>query len=257
MKCLADKVAVVLGAAGAGNMGQVIARRLAEEGAKVMVAGRHEAPLKELAAEIDGAFALCDITRKQDVESLVDTTISRFGKLDIGINAAGRGVMRPFVETTPQELADLVAIQFTGPFQFFQALVRGMSQGGSIIQISSATATIMLDNYAAYMGTKAGIDHVIRTIANEFGERGIKANSISPGLTDTPMTKTAFANKARLDLFRKEYPLGRLGTSQDIAAACVWLAGDESFITGQNLQINGGLTLRRNPRAKELMAVPT
>ena len=80
-----------------------------------------------------------------------------------------------------------------------------MKDGGSIIQISSATATIMLDNHAAYMGTKAGIDHVIRTIANEFGEKGIRANSISPGLTATPMTSDAMAAPDLEDAF-KEYP---------------------------------------------------
>ena len=127
-----------------------------------------------------------------------------------------------------------------------------MGQGGSIIQISSATATIMLENHAAYMGTKAGIDHVIRTVANEYGARGIRANSISPGLTETPMAGDSFSVKELIDAFAKEYPLGRLGTREDIAAAVVWLASDECFMTGQNLQVNGGLTLRRNPILSEL-----
>ena len=129
-----------------------------------------------------------------------------------------------------------------------------MEDGGSIIQISSATATIMLDNHAAYMGTKAGIDHVIRTIANEFGEKGIRANSISPGLTATPMTSDAMAAPGLEDAFKKEYPLGRIGTSEDVAAAAVFLCSDECFLSGQNLQVNGGLTLRRNPRSHEIDA---
>ena len=87
----------------------------------------------------------------------------------------------------------MTALQFIGPFMFYQAMIRAMSNGGSLIQISSATATIMLNDHAAYMGTKAGIDHVIRCIANEFGDRGIRANSISPGLTATPMTADAQA----------------------------------------------------------------
>ena len=87
----------------------------------------------------------------------------------------------------------MVDLQFKGPFIWLQRLVEVMSrqERGSIIQISSATGKIMLDNHAAYMGTKAGIDHVIRTVANEFGCRGIRANTISPGLTDTPMTAEA------------------------------------------------------------------
>jgi NAD(P)-dependent dehydrogenase (short-subunit alcohol dehydrogenase family) len=129
-----------------------------------------------------------------------------------------------------------------------------MDRGGSLIQISSATATIMLNDHAAYMGTKAGIDHVVRCVANEFGAKGIRANSVSPGITDTPMTAQAKATPGLFEAFASAYPLGRVGTSDDIAAACAWLASDECFMTGQNLQVNGGLTLRRNPTRDEIQA---
>ena len=102
------------------------------------------------------------------------------------------------------------------------------------------------------MGTKAGIDHVIRTVANEFGEKGIRANTISPGLTDTPMTADALQSPALANAFAQCYPLGRYGTSDDIAAAALFLASEDCFMTGENLQVNGGLNLRRNPRAHEL-----
>jgi len=148
----------------------------------------------------------------------------------------------------------MIALQFKGPFQFLQAAARTLAPGGSIIMISSATATIMLENHAAYMGTKAGIDHVVRCVANEQGARGIRANSISPGLTATPMTGQAMQTPGLEAAFQKEYPLGRIGTSDDIAAAAVWLASDECFMTGQNLQVNGGLTLRRNPTQAEIGA---
>jgi NAD(P)-dependent dehydrogenase (short-subunit alcohol dehydrogenase family) len=104
------------------------------------------------------------------------------------------------------------------------------------------------------MGAKAGADHVIRCVANEFGVRGIRANSISPGLTDTPMTAGAKQTPGVYEAFASAYPLGRIGTSADIAAAAVWLASDECFMTGQNLQVNGGLTLRRNPTREEITA---
>jgi NAD(P)-dependent dehydrogenase (short-subunit alcohol dehydrogenase family) len=133
-------------------------------------------------------------------------------------------------------------------------MIKVMTQGGSLIQISSATATIMLNDHAAYMGAKAGTDHVIRCVANEFGQRGIRANSISPGLTDTPMTAMHKEVPGLFEAFRERYPLGRIGTSADIAAAAVWLASDECYMTGENLQVNGGLTLRRNPTNEEIAA---
>lgn len=253
MPGVSGKVVIVLGAS--GGMGEVLARRFAREGAKVMVGGRNVDVLKALAADINGDYACCDITRQKDIEGLVTATVERFDRVDVAINATGFGLLKPFLDTTPEELEHMAAVQFIGPFQFMQELIKVMKGGGSIIQISSATATIMLENHAAYMGTKAGIDHVVRCVANEFGEHGIRANSISPGLTNTPMAAMAFQSEAVVELFRKEYPMGRIGTAEDIAEAAVWLASDECFMTGQNLQINGGLTLRRNPRINEMMSL--
>ncbi|MGK2908269.1 MAG: SDR family oxidoreductase [Sphingobium sp.] len=249
---LTGKVALVLGAAGKNNMGQDIARRLATEGCKVVVGGRHEPELQALADEIDGAIAIVDITSSEQVNAAADVAVARFGKLDIGVNATGWGLLKSTEETNEADLDKILAIQFKGPFFFIQAMLRTMGTGGSIIQISSATATIMLENHAAYMGTKAGIDHVIRTVANEYGARGIRANSVSPGLTETPMAGATFDYPEMIAAFTREYPLGRVGTRADIAAAVVWLASDECFMTGQNLQVNGGLTLRRNPSLRDL-----
>ncbi|MBB4632395.1 SDR family oxidoreductase [Sphingosinicella soli] len=254
MGMLDGKVAVVIGAAGRDNMGQVIARRFAGEGAKVVVAGRDEAALAEIAEEIGGIGVRCDITSESDLAALADAAVERFGHLDIALNATGWGLLKPFLETSKEELERIAALQFTGPILFYQAMLRRMRDGGSIIQISSATASIMLEDHAAYMGTKAGTDHVIRCVANEFGRRGIRANSIAPGFTPTPMTARASRNQAILDSFAKEYPLGRVGTSDDIADAAVWVASDHCFMTGQVLQINGGLTLRRNPTNAEIGA---
>jgi len=254
MGILDGKTAIVLGAANPGNMGQVIAQRFLENGARVVVAGRKREPLAAFAAENNCDFALCDITAKPEVEALVTGTVEKHGAVHIGVNATGWGLLKPFLETTPEELAAITALQFIGPFYFIQALAANMKQGGSIIQISSATATIMLENHAAYMGTKAGADHVVRCAANDFGAQGIRVNSISPGLTESPMTTGVFQMQKLVEVFAREYPLGRVGTSADIADAALFLAGDNCFMTGQNLQVNGGLTLRRNPRAAELAA---
>ncbi len=251
---LDGKIASIIGAAGAGNMGQVIARRFAEEGATVVASGRHAEPLAQLAGEVGGDWVECDLCSRASVNAMFDTIVERHGRVDVAVNATGWGLLKATEETTEEELDRIVDLQFKGPFYWLQKLIGVMSPtGGSIIQISSATAKIMLDNHAAYMGTKAGIDHVIRTVANEYGERGIRANSISPGLTDTPMTAEAVQSESLRETFRRCYPLGRYGTSEDIAAAAVFLASDECFMTGENLQVNGGLCLRRNPRAHELV----
>lgn len=253
---LEGKVAIVLGSAGKDNMGQHIARRFTKEGSKVVVAGRRLEELQHLADEIGGHAFLCDITKKADNEALAAFTKEKLGKVDIGVNATGWGYLSAFLESKEEDIDRIMDLQFKGPFFFFQAMVKAMGKGGSIIQISSATATIMLNNHAAYMGTKAGADHVLRCVANEFGAQGIRANSISPGITDSPMTNLK-GNPRLEQVFNGCYPLGRVGTSDDIAAAAVWLASDECFMTGQNLQVNGGLTLRRNPTTREVAAALT
>ena len=248
------KLVSIVGAASPGNMGQVMARRFAAAGARVVVSGRREDSLQALADDIGGDWVPCDLCDAPSIARMVTSIRDRHGRIDVAINASGWGLLKPFTETTAEELRQIVDLQFKGPFVWMQRLVEvmGPQGGGSIIQISSATATIMLDNHAAYMGTKAGIDHVVRTVANEFGHQGIRANSISPGLTATPMTAQAMQSKALVECFEGCYPLGRIGTSEDVAAAALFLASDECFMSGENLQVNGGLCLRRNPRAHEL-----
>lgn len=244
---LDGKTALIVGAGNRDNMAQVIARRFSEEGARIAVAGRNLDELRRLADEIGGVAIHCDITDREQVFHMARLARNSFGRLDIGVNATGWGLLKSFLDTTPEELRKMLQIQFEGPFFFCQSMLSEMTSGGSIIQISSATAKIMLNDHAAYMGAKAGADHVIRVVAHEFGELGIRANSISPGLTDTPMNADAKEVPGLFEAFRPSYPLGRWGTSQDIAAAAVFLASDECFMTGENLQVNGGLVLRGNP----------
>ncbi len=254
MAALQGKVAVIMGAAGKDNMGQVIARRFAEEGATVVAAGRNLEPLQALTDDIGGLAVACDITREDDLAALGRAATETYGGIDIALNATGWGLLKPFLDTTQEEIERMAALQFTGAFLFYQAMLRIMNDGGSLLQISSATASIMMEDHAAYMGTKAGADHVLRCVADAFGNRGIRANSIAPGFTATPMTAKASSNQVVVDSFAKEYPLGRVGTSDDIADAAVWLASDGCFVSGQTIQVNGGLTLRRNPRNAEIRA---
>jgi NAD(P)-dependent dehydrogenase (short-subunit alcohol dehydrogenase family) len=220
----------------------------------LIVAGRKPDELSRFADDIGAKWTTCDITRKTETDALAAFAVEAVGGVDIAVNATGWGLLKPFLDTTEDELQQISDLQFKGPFLFFQSMIAAMKSGGSLIQISSATATIMLNDHAAYMGTKAGTDHVVRCVANEFGGQNIRANSISPGLTATPMTAGAQQTPGLFDAFADAYPLGRVGTSEDIAAAAVWLASDECFMTGQNLQVNGGLTLRRNPTREEIGA---
>ena len=140
---LQGKTAVVLGAASEGNMGQTIARLFAKEGAKVMVAGRKEAPLAALAKEIGGEYALCDIADRAQVNAMADKAAATFGRVDIAINTTGWGLLASLEEITEEQLDQIVDLQFKGVHHFLQAFVRVMSAqaptGGSLISLSSAT----------------------------------------------------------------------------------------------------------------------
>ncbi|MDF8335311.1 SDR family NAD(P)-dependent oxidoreductase [Novosphingobium cyanobacteriorum] len=252
---LSGKVAIVMGATREGNMGQAIARRFIEEGATVVVSGRSLAGLQAFAS-ISGATPIAaDVSNRDAVFDLFRQIQEQFGRVDIALNAAATGQYGPFEDMTEAEIDEMLAIIFKGGIWFMQAAVAALraAGGGAIINVSSAVADIMFENHVAYMGAKAGLNHMTRAIANEFGKFGIRANIISPGLTDTPMLGGAFS-KAMIDRFAQEYPLGRITTVDDIANAALFAAEEGCFMTGQTFHVTGGLTLRRNPTAAEIHA---
>ncbi len=256
MNRLESKVAVIIGAAGEGNIGQAIARCFAAEGARVIVAGRNEAALSRFASLIEGRHCVCDITRKSDVTALCSAAVDFYGQVDIAVNCTGLGLMARLRDTTEEQLDRLIDLQFKGVFFFLQVFAEQLAAGagGSIITMSSASVYALLHNHGAYIGTKAAADALVRCFANEYGARAVRVNSIAPGLTATPMTGREMQMPGLEEAFLKEYPLGRIGTPEDVAAAALWLASGESFMTGQVLQVNGGLTLRRNPLPREINA---
>lgn len=254
MRKLNDKVAVVLGASSDPGMGSAIARLFAEQGAKVLVAARNTAPLERLAWDIGGSWLHCDLTKQADLQRLAQTALERYGRLDIAVNAAAVGLSKPFAENTGEELDQAYRSLLKGPFQFLQSMLRAMSDDGSIIMLSSAIAQIGFNDQAAYGACKAAGEHLVRAVADEYGTRGIRVNSIAPGLTESGMTQGYTHVPGVREAFVREYPLGRIGTVEDIAQAALFLAGDGCFMTGQTLQVNGGLTLRRNPTFAEIQA---
>lgn len=256
MKRLQGKKAVVIGAATKGNMAQVIATRLSDEGATVLVSGRHEKELEDFSAKLGGSYALCDITKHDQVRQLAEYSRKALGAVDVAINATGWGLAKPLLKVKDDELDRIVDLQFKGVHYFLTEFVREMMAnepcGGSLINISSATTRAIINNYAAYIGTKTGAEALVRCVANDYGQYNIRVNSVSPAFTRTPMTEASFEIPGLVDAFVSRVPMARLNTSDDIAAAAVWLASDEAFISGENIQVNGGLTIRGNPQAEDI-----
>lgn len=254
---LDGKVALIMGATRAGNMGQAIARRFIDEGATVVVSGRGREGLDAFAAETGATAHPCDVRRRAEIETLADAVVARHGSLDIAVNAAATGALAPFEEETEEQIDEMLSIIFKGGLFFLQAVVgrmkRPIGRGGSIITVSSAVADIMSENHCSYMGAKAGLNHMTRFVAYEYGRHGIRANILSPGLTITPMLG-AYDVPGMAEAYAREYPLGRIGTVDDVANAALFMAGDECFMTGETFHVTGGLTLRRNPTSAEITA---
>lgn len=167
-KRLESKRALILGVS-PNNLGLAIARRFLDEGASVAIASRDASKTQALANELGVAGFTADLANLESIDRMVADAATAMDGLDIAVNSTGWSLLKPFLETTKEDLQQMSDVQFIGPYRFFQAVLRAINDGGSIIQISSITATIMMDDHAAYMGTKAGMDHIIRCIAHEFG----------------------------------------------------------------------------------------
>lgn len=253
MSQLAGKSAVVLGASSKGGIGEAIARLFAEEGAKVTVSGRKVDPLKRLAAALDGTAQTCDVTQEADIETLFETAKSKYGSVDIAVNASGVNMPAPISALTRESLQTLCDVQFIGPTLFIKQAAAAMPDGGSIIALSSVTAELTGHNLGAYAATKTAIDKMVKVAALEYGPQAIRVNSLSPSLTSTPMTTKVFETTSMVQAFEKETPIGRLVTAEDVAFAALYLANDRCVATGDNIRVSGGAHLRRLPTYQEMM----
>ena len=252
MAGLADRRAVVIG--GSSGFGEAIAERFVEEGARVVIAARNRDRLAPVAERIGAHPIRCDITDYDDVAALARDAGAHLGGLDVAVNSAGFEDMAAFRDLTPERIATMVAVQFTGALYVIQQMAAAMTGGGSIITISSLTASLVAEGYAHYAGAKAGINHATRIAASEYGDQGVRVNAVAPTIIETPMTAPILGVPGVKQAFLDETPLGRIGGIDDVVNTVTWLASDQaSYITGQNIHVDGGTSLRRLPRAADFM----
>lgn len=254
MGMLDGRIAVVMG--GSSGFGRGIAQRFADEGATVVISARSREALEAAAEEIGATALPCDLTSSPALAELAATVVERFGHLDIAVNSAGFEGAAPVAECEPELVEPMVATQFTGALYFIRHMANAMAagRGGSLISISSLTATLVAEGYAAYAGAKAGINHVTKIAASEYGDRGVRINAVAPSLIETPMTAPILGLPGVEEAFVEETPLGRMGSVDDVVETVLWLVSDaSSYITGQNILIDGGTSLRRLPRAEQFL----
>lgn len=250
---LEGRVAVVTGAA--SGIGRAIARRFAGEGARVVVADVREAPREggpptEALIAQGGGSALTiptDVSKWTDVEALIDTVVSGFGRVDIMVNNAAIYNSRPLIEEDEAGWDRVMAVNLKGVFFGCKRAVRQMltqdlrgEARGRIINISSQHGMIAAPQDIAYGVSKAGVVYITRQIAADYAKEGILCNAIAPGKILTGKPGAAVMPDA-LAYAESRTPLPRLGQPEDVASAAVFLASDEArYITGENLMVDGG-----------------
>jgi len=256
-----DKIAIVTG--GGSGLGKAIAMRLAGEGAAVVVADVNDSTMNATVQELNAAGRKAvgykaDVSNREQVQSLMNAVVEKFGRIDILVNNAGVTRHRPFLDLNDADWDLVLAVDLKGVFYCVQAaaphLVR---QGhGKILNISSISGTGASSHHAggspagnaSYASAKAGVIQLTKTLARELGPHGINVNAVAPGFVLTPMTGASRSPEEVEEhiAFRKELAvLKRTGKPEDIANAVLFLVSDEaSFISGQTLYVDGGRTDR-------------
>lgn len=250
MGVLDGKVAIVLGASAPGGSGWAIARRFADEGARLVVGARSEGPLQELARLTGGIAMRCDAAVEADVAALAAAAIETYGRLDIAVNAAGLPLGGTIAKCPIEDARVAMDVNYFGSVHFIRHCAEAMTEGGSIILFSSMAAAQPMEFVYAYGCAKAATDCLVRYAAIEYGPRGIKVNSIQPGPIRSDMASGLWAVPGMEDVYAREVPLRRIGETDDFADAALWLAGP-SFVSGLNLPVSGGNQLTRMPTLAE------
>jgi 3-oxoacyl-[acyl-carrier protein] reductase len=245
---LTDKIAIITG--GGRGIGSATAKRLAGEGAIVVVVDRDLSEAETAAAEIrenggDAWGYRADVSRRDEVERMAQEVVGRHGRIDVLCNIAGIGTSSPLLEQTDAGWQTTLDVNLTGVFLCLQVVARIMAEqkSGSIVNMASTNGLVGEATMAAYNASKFGVVGLTMTAAIELAPLGIRVNAVGPGLIRTRLSEAfldANPEMAR-GYVREKIPLGRVGTPEEVAAAIAFLASDDaSFVTGHTLVIDGG-----------------
>lgn len=238
-----DKVVVVTGAS--NGIGKGIAKAYIEEGAKVVLADIDEKAGQAFIDSLENAdqaiFIQTDVRIEKDILSLLKNTIDTYGKIDILVNNAGKGLFKSVYDVTVEEWDDVINTNLRSVFLCSRTAAKYMREtnGGSIVNISSTRAYMSEANTESYSASKGGIMAITHALANSLAEDHITVNSISPGWIETKH----YGELREID--HKQHLSKRVGKPEDIARACLFLTNrDNDFITGTNLTVDGGMTVK-------------
>lgn len=246
---LEGKVALVTGSS--QGIGQAIAVRLAQEGAKIAINYRsHPEGAKETLSKVEatgssGYIIQADLGNISEVRRLINSSIEHFGKLDILVNNSGVEKHSSFWEVTEADYDSVINVNLKGVFFATQTLVHHLmknKQTGKIINISSVHEELPFPHFTSYCASKGGVKMMMRNLAVELGPFGITINNVAPGAIETPINKNLLNNPEKLSALLKNIPLDRLGQPKDVASVVAFLASsDADYITGTTLFVDGGL----------------
>jgi NAD(P)-dependent dehydrogenase (short-subunit alcohol dehydrogenase family) len=238
-------VHLILGAT--GGIGSQLSRRLASQGAQLLLAARAPEPLEALGQELGASVVSLDAREPDAVEAAGKQALETYGSLHGIANCVGSLLLKPAHGTSPDEWDDVIGTNLRSAFAAVRAAARLMrKQGGAVALVSSAAARVGLANHEAIAAAKAGIEGLARSAAATYAPHGIRVNVVAPGLVRTPMTAGLMRSDAQEQASAKMHPLGRIGEPKEIAAALAWLLdAEQGWITGQVLGVDGGLATAR------------